>query len=98
MSYEKAMKHSHNHHKDRFYQQCGFSFRESVRSYAAVAEDTAESYYVAELATKTKVSPNFADSDDAVDFLRDNGLAEQNKYGIFTDKGMLIMKERKVRV
>lgn len=92
MSYEKAMKHAKNPHKIRYYQQCGFSFKEQTFSGAEVASRTAESYYVGKIRSKERLSPFFEDSDDAVDFFRALELSEQLECGIFTDKGILLMQ------
>lgn len=90
MSYAKAMKHSKSHRKDRFYQQCGFSMSDSVRSLAAIAEDTAKSYHVRDMRTEEILSPDFADADDAVDFIRNN--YPDRWCGIYTDKGFCLME------
>ena len=92
MSYKKAMKHTKNHRKDRYYQQCGFSFSTPEKSYVAVAEEYASGYYVGELGTKKQISPTFPDSDIAVDFFRSLDLSAQRNCGIYTDKGFLIME------
>lgn len=91
MNYEKAMKHSRSHRKDRYYQQCGFSVSSPEPSYSTVAEITASAYYVGEIETKKPVSEYYND-DVAVDFYRSLTIAEQLKCGIFTNRGFLIMK------
>lgn len=68
MSYEKAIKHVKNHRKNRYFQQCGFSFKERVESGASIAKRTAEGYYVGDFITGEAVSPIFDDEDKAVDF------------------------------
>lgn len=89
MSYEQHMKHSRNHNKNRYYQQCGFSLSGKEESYAAVAERTAESYHVRDMRTGEVLSPNFDDTDDAVLFIRS---LPDRWCGVFTDKGMCLMK------
>ena len=92
MSYEKAIKHTKNHRKDRYYQQCGFSVSTPEKSYAAVAEECASAYYVGNLGSKKQISPTFSDPDNAVDFFHSLNSIVQMECGIFTDKGFLIMK------
>lgn len=89
MAYEQHMKHWRNHRKDRHCQQCGFSLGESEESYASVAGRTAESYHVRDMETGEKLSRDFEDADDAVDFLR---TIKDKRCGIFTDKGICLMK------
>lgn len=91
-SYDQHIKHWKNHRKDNHYQQCGFNFNETVKSYSAIAEKTAEGYYVGLLDRAKQVSPIYADSDDAVDFFRSLPKDEQIKCAIYTDKGMLFMR------
>jgi len=90
MAYEQYMKHWKNHRKDGSYQQCGFSFGERVESYGSVAERTAESYHVRDLITGEILSGDFHDTDDAVEFARN---IKDRRCGIFTDKGMCLMKD-----
>ena len=92
MSYQKAMKHFKNHRKDRFCQPCSFSFDTPEKSLAAIAEETAESYYVGELMTRKQISPNFSTPDEACDFLFSIPPIQQFRYGVFTDKGFILMK------
>lgn len=92
MSYDQAIKHRSNHRKDRYYQQCGFSISSHEKSYAAIAEKYATGYYVGSLQTKEPISTIFQDSDSAVDFYRALSATIQNKCGIFSDKGFLIME------
>lgn len=91
MSYEKAMAHFKNPRKNH-YQQCGFHLSSHEKSYSAIAEETAESYYVGYLSNKERVSRYFPESDDAVDFVRSIPAPKRYDFGIFTDKRMLIMK------
>ena len=91
-NYNQHIKHWKNHRKDNHYQQCGFHFNESVKSYSAIAEKTAEGYYVGSLDGATHISPIYADSDDAVDYFHTLSKDEQIKCAIYTDKGMLIMR------
>lgn len=90
MSYSKALKHWHNHRKDRFYQQCGFTFQDNgIKSYAAIAEETAASYYVFDCATELKLTKNIIEWDDAVKAYY-SLLPSYPKIKIYTDKGMVI--------
>lgn len=92
MSYKQHMKHFANHRKDKHYQQCGFSISTTEKSYATVAAETATGYYVGSLKDKERISHIFPDSDAAVEYFRTLPKTEQNKCGIFTDKGFLIMR------
>ena len=90
MSYLKAMKHWGNHRKDRRYQQCGFSFSDTgIKSYATIAEETAESYYIFNESTKERITENFFDFNQAVDAFYDLKPIFAN-IKIYTDKGMVI--------
>ena len=90
MSYAKTMKHFHNHRKDRYYQQCGFSMNEtSIKSYAAIAEETAELYYIFNDSTQQRITEKFSDWDKAVDTYREL-LPIFHNIKIYTDKGMVI--------
>ena len=87
--YEQYVKHSNNHKKDKYHQQCGFHFDDRVPSGAAIAEQTAESYHVRDTNTDEVLSEKFYSMDEAVDFLR----TIQNRWcGIYTDKGLCLMK------
>lgn len=89
MAYEQYLKHSKNHRKDRFHQQCGFSFDERVESYASIAERNATSFHVRDMKTGEVLSKNFENADSAVDFVRS---IKDRWCGVFTDKGMCLMK------
>ena len=97
--YDKAIKHSKNHSKDKYYQQCGFSMRseEPIESYSAIAERTATSYYVGTRDGK-RLTKNFTDVYEAVAAL-DNIRRANPDYNtidwmrIYTDKGMILMEE-----
>lgn len=42
MSYAKAMKHCHNHRKDRYYQQCGCGYSLNDWAYCVIDSETKE--------------------------------------------------------
>ena len=89
-NYEQACKHARNHRKDKYYQQCGFSFDSYTPSTAKVAEETAMSYHVRNIKTEQIASEDFSSTDLAVDFI--NRIKDGNWYGVFTDKGLCLMR------
>lgn len=90
MSYEQSMKHSKNHRKNKYFQQCGFSFKERVESGASISEKTANGYYVGDYMTKKAISPIFNDVDMSVDFYR-TYPDKTRKLAIFSDNGIMVM-------
>ncbi len=97
-NYEQALRHSKNHRKDKYCQQCGFSISDKgVKSYAAIAEQTATMYYVGTRSGK-RLTEDFTDTDEAVRALRT--LREQTPdyhmlewMCVYTDKNMVLMRE-----
>ena len=97
--YDKAIKHSKNHSKDKYYQQCGFSMQsdEPIESAFAIAERTATSYYVGTRDGK-RLTDDFTYVDEAVVALNNIRL-ENPDYNtvdwmrIYTDKSMVLMEE-----
>lgn len=95
MSYKKAMKHSNNHRKDKFYQPIlgmpfdGLKEGEHIESYYSFAERTAESYHVrAKIDNEwIQVSEVFLSEDDAIDKSRELDKI-YNHTRIYSDKGM----------
>lgn len=87
--YNQHMNHSKNHGKDKYHQQCGFHFGDKVQSGVSIAEQTAESYHVRDMRTDEVLSANFSSTDEAVDFVR---KIPDRWCGIFTDKGICLMK------
>ena len=91
MSYNQAIKHFKNHKKDKFYQQCSFSFSdENIKSIAVIAEQTAEKYVLKNIKTREIISGYFYSEDDAVDFYM--SIENNADIGIYTDKGFCIAK------
>lgn len=97
MSYEKVMKHSLSHRKDKFYQPIlGMPFKECehVESYHSVALRTATGYnvrvYDKEKREYVQVSGEFVTEDQAVDFV--DTLPEYVQLGarIYSTEGMHI--------
>lgn len=91
MNYEQAMKHSCNHRKYKYFQQCasGIEYEPHTKSYATVAEETAESYYIFDEATQQKLTETVDDWDKIVDIYREL-LPTHPQIAIYTDKGMTI--------
>jgi len=94
MSYEKAMKHSSNPRKSKFYQPVlGMPFKEGerVESTLSIGLRTAESFHVkADINNKwEQVSENFLTEDEAIDksFELDKIY---NRTRIYSDKNMHI--------
>lgn len=97
MSYEKAMKHSCSHRKDKFYQPIlGMPFEECehVESYHSIALRTATGYnvrvYDKEKREYVQVSGEFITEDQAVDFI--DTLSEYDQLGarVYSTEGMHI--------
>jgi predicted lipase len=97
MSYEKAMKHSRNHKKDKFYQPIlGMPFKENehVESYHSITQRTATGYNVRVYDNIKReyiqVSEEFETEDKAVDFI--DNLSDFDKLGsrIYSTEGMHI--------
>ena len=96
MSYDKMMKRTNGHRHDKDYQPVfGMSFEENehVESHVSIAERTAESYHVRVRNSVNeefiKMSEDFPNEDDAVQYCIDNDL--DNKFSrvrIYTDKGL----------
>lgn len=42
MSYSQAMKHSRNHRKDKYYQQCGLGYASKEWAYCVIDSETKE--------------------------------------------------------
>lgn len=89
MSYSQYIKHSNNHRKDKYCQQCGFHFDDKTTSGSAIAENTAESFHVRDMKTNEILSENYPDVDLAVDFIR---TIPDRWCGVYTDKGICLMK------
>ena len=97
MSYEKAMKHSCNHKKDKFYQPIlGMPFKggEHVESYHSLAIRTATGYnvrvYDEEKREYTQVSEEFSTEDEAVDYIYRLSEYDQMMSRIYSTEGMHI--------
>ncbi len=92
MSFAQAMKHWGNHRKDRFRQQCGFHFNGTgIKSGAALVEETAEGYYVADYETREKLSEMFIEYNDSVDAYEEIEKQRPNtRLCILSDKGLLV--------
>ena len=91
MSYKQSMKHHQNHRKDKYFQQCAFSFSDTkIKSEAAIAEETAEKYIVKNVMTGDFLSEYFDTEDKAVDFIRQANYTSD--VGVYTDKGLCIAK------
>lgn len=91
MSYKQSMKHFKNHRKDRYYQQCAFSFSESkIKSGAKIAEETAEKFILKNVKTGIAISEYFDSENEAVDFF--GSIKNNFNIGIYTDKGICIAK------
>lgn len=70
-NYDKYMKHWKNHGKDRNYQQCGFHMEGKEKSGATIAEDIKQNkIYVAVKQTSEKLSQDYDNEDEAVEFYR----------------------------
>ena len=86
MLYNQAMKHFKNHRKDKFYQQCAFTFSETgIKSGSMIAEETAEKFILKNIKTGITLSEYFNSEDEAVDFYET--LKDNTDVGIYTDKG-----------
>ena len=97
MSYEKAMKHSSNPRKSKFYQPVlGMPFKEGerVESRHSMAIRTATSFNVrvsdVYIGSEFKqVSQEFKTEDEAVDYIRENDLESKHKHvRIYNNEGM----------
>ena len=97
MSYKKAMKHSHHHRKDKFYQPIlGMPFKENehVESYHSVALRTATGYnvrlYDKEKREYIQVSEEFFTEDEAVSYIDTLSDNEKLMSRIYSTEGMHI--------
>jgi hypothetical protein len=100
MSYTKAMKHSNNHRKDKYFQPIlGMTFEglkegEHIESYLSMAHRTSTGYnvrvYDKEKREYIQVSDEFKTEDEAVDFIKT--LSEYDQLGsrIYSTEGMHI--------
>jgi hypothetical protein len=100
MSYNKAMKHSNNHRKDKFCQPIlgipfdGLKEGEHIESYHSIAQRTATGYnvrvYNKELREYIQISEELQTEDEAVNFI--NTLSEYDQLGsrIYSTEGMHI--------
>ena len=94
MSYTQAMKHWGNHRKDRFRQECGFHFGNTgIKSETALAEESAEGYYVADYETREKLSKIFTEYNNSVDaYIKIEKQRPNTRLCILSDKGLLVAK------
>ncbi len=91
MSYEKAMKHVRSHRKDRYFQQCATpSPTDKTLSGAMISELYATSFHVE--INDEKVSPDFPDQDDAIDFFLDLPIEKQRQAKVVDDIGITIYR------
>jgi hypothetical protein len=99
MSYNKAMKHSNNHRKDKYYQPVlgmpfeGLKEGEHIESYQSIAERTAESYHVKAFNeinnTWERMSKDFLTESEAID---ESFIFDEKGYRtrIYSDKDMRV--------
>lgn len=91
MSYNQHMKHWHNHRKDRYHQQCAPPIsREKRSSLAMISERSATSFHVE--VDGVKVSTDFQDSDEAVDFYYTLSKEDQLHAAIVDNLGITVMR------
>jgi len=97
MSYEKAMKHSNNPRKSKFYQPVlGMPFKEGERVESrhsmAIRIATSFNVRVSEIYIGSEfkqVSQEFNTEDEAVDYIRENDLELKHKHvRIYNNEGM----------